>query len=265
MNSEEEKQKQTKESKEQKEPKQTTKAVENEAMPQRPKYPQNAFFMFAQEMRPHLISVHKGITVSELGKLIGKAWSKCDPDKKQIYKNLAETEKQIYQQKLQEYHKKMEEYNEAHPDLSESLSSSPTSSPIEKGVRTRSKSKKFPEEVEKKNSKPRVSPLDPNKPRKPPTGYLLFAHHIRPQIKQLNPKMKITELGKLTGEKWRILSDEEKKTFLDQAEELKQKYLIELELYQKKKQEEEPKKNGNSSDSNHSSTENDSEHDTNQK
>lgn len=43
--------------------------------------------------------------------------------------------------------------------------------------------------------------------------YMLFAQSIRAQLKQDNPTLKVTELAKLTGQKWGALSAEEKQKF----------------------------------------------------
>lgn len=43
--------------------------------------------------------------------------------------------------------------------------------------------------------------------------YMLFAQSIRAQLKQDNPTLKVTELAKLTGQRWGALNAEEKQKF----------------------------------------------------
>ena len=55
---------------------------------------------------------------------------------------------------------------------------------------------------------------DVPKPKRALGPYMLFAQSIRSQLKQENPTLKCTELAKLTGERWRALSEDEKKKFV---------------------------------------------------
>jgi len=43
--------------------------------------------------------------------------------------------------------------------------------------------------------------------------YMKFANKHRAEIMRSNPKMKIPEIGKTLGKKWRSLSDAEKKSY----------------------------------------------------
>lgn len=50
----------------------------------------------------------------------------------------------------------------------------------------------------------------PPKPKRPLNAYILFANDVRPQLQAKNPSMKIPELGKLVGERWKSLSAADK-------------------------------------------------------
>ena len=43
--------------------------------------------------------------------------------------------------------------------------------------------------------------------------FMKFANKHRPEIMRSNPKMKIPEIGKTLGKKWRSLSEAEKKSY----------------------------------------------------
>lgn len=47
---------------------------------------------------------------------------------------------------------------------------------------------------------------DPNAPKRPVSGYMLWLNDVRSQLKEDNPGLKITELSKVAGQKWRSLS-----------------------------------------------------------
>jgi len=79
------------------------------------------------------------------------------------------------------------------------------------------------EEKKRQTKKERVGP------KRPMTAYFYFAADIRPQLKEDHPDLKVTDLAKLTGQKWKTLSDDEKQLFNDLASKDKERYLRECE------------------------------------
>ncbi|GLT54322.1 hypothetical protein SLA2020_275290 [Shorea laevis] len=66
---------------------------------------------------------------------------------------------------------------------------------------------------------------DPNKPKRPPTAFFLFMDDFRKEFKEAHPGNKdVKTVAKEGGEKWKSLSDEEKKVYVDKASELKAEY-----------------------------------------
>lgn len=49
------------------------------------------------------------------------------------------------------------------------------------------------------------------------SGYMLFCKDVRDQIKQEHPEFKFSEISKCLGEKWRNLTDEEKKVYNEKS------------------------------------------------
>ncbi|MED6110975.1 hypothetical protein PIB30_117842 [Stylosanthes scabra] len=73
---------------------------------------------------------------------------------------------------------------------------------------------------------------DPNKPKRPPTAFFVFMDDFRKTFKEANPDSKdVKRVGKEGGEKWRSMTDEEKKPYLDKAAELKAEYGKAMESY----------------------------------
>ncbi|KAK8486471.1 hypothetical protein V6N13_077267 [Hibiscus sabdariffa] len=71
---------------------------------------------------------------------------------------------------------------------------------------------------------------DPNAPKRPPTAFFLFMDDFRKSYKEANPDAKgVTGVAKEGGEKWKSMSDEEKKCYIDKAAELKAEYEKALE------------------------------------
>ncbi|KAK7280654.1 hypothetical protein RJT34_25720 [Clitoria ternatea] len=73
---------------------------------------------------------------------------------------------------------------------------------------------------------------DPNMPKRPPTAFFVFLDDFRKSFKEANPDSKdVKRVGKEAGEKWRSMTDEEKKPYLDKVAELKVEYEKAIESY----------------------------------
>lgn len=69
-----------------------------------------------------------------------------------------------------------------------------------------------------------------NKPKRAPTAFFLFMDDFRKEYKELHPDNKsVASVAKEGGEKWRSMTDEEKKPYTDRAAELKAEYVKEIE------------------------------------
>lgn len=82
--------------------------------------------------------------------------------------------------------------------------------------------------IEKKSKKGK----DANMPKRPATAFFLFMDDFRKTYKEANPDSKgVKEVAKQGGEKWKSMSDEEKKPYLDKASELKAEFNKAKEAY----------------------------------
>ncbi|XP_050373300.1 high mobility group B protein 7-like [Argentina anserina] len=71
---------------------------------------------------------------------------------------------------------------------------------------------------------------DPNAPKRPLTAFFLFMHDFRKSYKEANPDSKdVKMVAKEGGEKWKLLTDEEKRPYIDKAAELKAEFKKTLE------------------------------------
>ncbi|ONI32140.1 hypothetical protein PRUPE_1G350700 [Prunus persica] len=72
---------------------------------------------------------------------------------------------------------------------------------------------------------------DPNAPKRPLTAFFLFMDDFRKSFKEANPDSKLVKtVAKEGGEKWKSMTDEEKKPYVDKAAELKAEYKKALEM-----------------------------------
>ncbi|KAJ4884562.1 high mobility group B protein 7-like [Raphanus sativus] len=68
-----------------------------------------------------------------------------------------------------------------------------------------------------------------NKPKRPLTAFFIFMNDFCKTFKEENPSSNVKDVAKQGGEKWKSLTEEEKKVYLDKAAELKAEYNKSLE------------------------------------
>ena len=87
-------------------------------------------------------------------------------------------------------------------------------------------------EVHKKKVK---APVDPNKPKRPLSGYQLFMADQNPTFKEKHPDSNATVIMTMVAKDWSTLNTDQKDKYLHRAEKLKETYLEELQEYETKK------------------------------
>lgn len=68
-------------------------------------------------------------------------------------------------------------------------------------------------------------------PKRPLSGYMLFAQKVRADVKKAHPDATFGEIGKLLGAQWKSMSDSEKKAFNDLAAPKKAQYAEKAKAY----------------------------------
>lgn len=63
----------------------------------------------------------------------------------------------------------------------------------------------------KQRVKKEKKPKDPNAPKRPPSAYLLFQNDVRESIRQANPGMPYKEILSVIANRWKDLSDSQRK------------------------------------------------------
>ncbi|CAK7339816.1 unnamed protein product [Dovyalis caffra] len=85
--------------------------------------------------------------------------------------------------------------------------------------------KATPTEPKMKKAKKEKKGKDPNAPKRPPTAFFIFMDDFRKEYKEANPDSKdVKKIAKEGGERWKSLTNEEKKQYVDKAAELKAEY-----------------------------------------
>ncbi|CAN4090372.1 unnamed protein product [Withania somnifera] len=88
---------------------------------------------------------------------------------------------------------------------------------------------KKPAKSKEKTTEPKAKkekkPKNPNALKRPPTAFFVFMDDFRQTFKAANPDCKsVSTVAKEGGEKWKSMTDEEKKPYQDKAAELKAAY-----------------------------------------
>merc|ERR1719187_1656838 len=75
---------------------------------------------------------------------------------------------------------------------------------------------------------------DPNAPKRPLSGYMLFVNAVRPQVVKENPEFSVTEVLSAIGKMWADVGASDKEKYNNKAAKLKKAYEKELEKYNNK-------------------------------
>ncbi|KAF7727452.1 Non-histone chromosomal protein 6 [Apophysomyces ossiformis] len=79
---------------------------------------------------------------------------------------------------------------------------------------------------------------DPNAPKRGLSAYMFFSQENRQKVKDENKDASFGTIGKILGEKWKNMSDEEKKPYIEKAEADKKRYEEEKAAAEKNKADE---------------------------
>jgi len=175
-----------------------------------PKRGKSSFMYFGDEWRPKLKEENPELTVPEMGKALGEKWKTLTAEEKEPYEEKAKEDKVRYE-------KAKAEYDAANPTPMDE-DSSDDDAPLKKQKKAKKKKKK-----------------DPNAPKKNMTAFLIFSNAERPKVMEENKEAGVAGWGKILGEKWKALSEEEKEPWQEKAKEDKARYEEEMEKYKAEK------------------------------
>ncbi|XP_032677471.1 high mobility group B protein 6 isoform X2 [Odontomachus brunneus] len=93
------------------------------------------------------------------------------------------------------------------------------------------------EEKPKKGTKRKGAKADPNAPKRPANPFFQFCQEQRPRVMERlagEPEPSKQELTRQLATTWKSLSSEDKKVYYDMYERSKEKYVAEMQIYNKK-------------------------------
>ncbi|RJE18329.1 hypothetical protein PHISCL_09341 [Aspergillus sclerotialis] len=77
---------------------------------------------------------------------------------------------------------------------------------------------------------------DPNAPKRGLSAYMFFANEQREKVREDNPGISFGQVGKMLGEKWKNLSDEDRRPYEEKAAADKKRYEDEKASYNAQQQ-----------------------------
>jgi len=163
------------------------------------------YIFWMQKNRAEFKKKNPELAFGPLSKKMGEEWKKLDEAGKKEYEDLANADKERFRNDLKTFK----------PPPSSSSESSDSEPPKKK---RKAKKKK-----------------DPNAPKRALNAFMYFSKDIRPQVVKDNPELqkKVHDVSRIIGDKWKKMSDEEKKPYVAKSDADKQRYAKDIELYNK--------------------------------
>ncbi|CAF2149466.1 BnaA01g13430D [Brassica napus] len=206
------------------------KKSKKEKDPLKPKHPISAFLVYANERRAALREENKNVV--EVAKMTGEEWKKLSDKEKAPYEEVAKKNKETYLQAMEEYKRTKEEEAMSQKKEEEELLKLHKQEALQllkKKEKTDNLIKKEKETKKKKNEN-----VDPNKPKKPASSFILFSKDVRKALTEERPGTSNSTVTALISVKWKELGEEEKQSYNNKAAKLMEAYKKELEDYNKK-------------------------------
>ncbi|PYH77273.1 hypothetical protein BO82DRAFT_185980 [Aspergillus uvarum CBS 121591] len=87
------------------------------------------------------------------------------------------------------------------------------------------------EKVTRKTKRVERKKKDPNAPKRGLSAYMFFANDNREKVREENPGISFGQVGKMLGERWKALSDSERRPYEEKAATDKKRYEDEKASY----------------------------------
>jgi len=156
---------------------------------------------FANDKRQSVRDAHPELKITEVGKRLGEMWKALSESDRKKYETMAGSDKQRYEREMQSYQ----------PPESDS------DDYIDDDTTTKKRKKK-----QKK---------DPNRPKRSMSSFMFFANDKRAEVKAKYPDLKITDMTKKLAEMWKVITEDEKKKYENQANKDKDRYRLAMTTY----------------------------------
>jgi len=194
-----------------------------------PKKPLNAYNFYVKFMHDKLKEQNPGMSFQELSRLIAVEYKKLSQEERLKWNGLAKEDRIRYDTEMENYSPPTVEANETVKySIGEHQNLVRKDHPISQPDRIRKSTHSSSSSSRKKKVK------DPNAPKKNLTAYILFANHIREDLKEKHPDVTFQDMGRLTGMEFRKLSKDDRTKWENVAKQDKGRYETEIKAYNEK-------------------------------
>ncbi|XP_010422046.1 PREDICTED: high mobility group B protein 13 [Camelina sativa] len=201
--------------------------------PLKPKHPVSAYLIYANERRAALKGDNKSVV--EVAKMTGEEWKSLSEEQKAPYDQMAKKNKEIYLQEMEGYKRTKEEEAMSQKKEEEELMKLHKQEALQLLKKKEKNDNIIKKTKEATKTKKKNEDVDPNKPKKPASSYLLFCKDARKSVAEEHPGINNSTLTAHISLKWKELGEEEKQVYNQKAAELMEAYKKEVEEYNKTK------------------------------
>ncbi|XAR70197.1 hypothetical protein NMG60_11026975 [Bertholletia excelsa] len=189
------------------------------------KRPSSPYALWCKDQWNEVKKANPEATFKEISNILGAKWKNVTAEEKKPYEEKYQADKEAYLKVIG--NEKRE--NEAMKLLEEEQKQRTAMELLEQYLQFQQEAK----EVDKKKTKKEKDPL---KPKQPMSAFFLFASERRAAL--LAENKSVPEVGKITGEEWKNMTEKQRRPYEERAKQNKEKYMEEMEAYKQKKEEE---------------------------
>ncbi|XP_024528573.1 high mobility group B protein 6 [Selaginella moellendorffii] len=193
--------------------------------PERIKKPLSSYFLWCNDQREKVRAQNPNAGIKELSSIFGELWKSVSEEEKKPYEEIYQKNKEEYLKLVGKEKREAEALKLLQDEKNRKLSKEILDQFME-----------YKKEIQAQ-AKPKKKEKDPEKPKRPTTGYMAYSEERRPAL--MNENLKVPQIGKILGEEWRSMDEKARAPYEKIATDAKATYLTEMEAYNKKKAQEE--------------------------
>ncbi|XP_006648516.1 high mobility group B protein 13-like [Oryza brachyantha] len=195
------------------------------------KKPCPAYALWCKDQWNEIKRTNPEADFKEVSNALGTKWKALGAEEKQPYEERYRVEKEAYLQVVGQEKREAE----AMKLLEEEQMQRTAKELLEQYVRFRQEAAADNGDKKAKN-KGKKKDKDPSKPKHPMSAYFVYSQERRAAL--IAEKKNVPEIGRITGEEWKGMTEAEKAPYEEAARKQKEEYQKQMEAYRQRKEEE---------------------------
>ncbi|WVZ77004.1 hypothetical protein U9M48_024909 [Paspalum notatum var. saurae] len=194
------------------------------------KKPCTAYVLWLKDQWTEIKKENPEADFKEVSNTLGGKWKALGAEEKQPYEERYRQEKEAYLQVVGQEKREAE----AMKLLEEQQMQWTAKELLEQYLKFRQEAEEG--DGKKGKRKGNKKDKDPSKPKQPMSAYFVYSQERRTEL--VAEKKNVPEIGKITGEEWKKMTDAQKAPYEEVARKQKEEYHKQMEVYKQKKMEE---------------------------